>query len=54
MQTIHLPDTTPEPGPERVELAALARRGPCSPALTRIVAARPGPRRGVPSFQSCV
>lgn len=55
MQTIQLPDTTPEPGPGRVALTALARRGSCSPALLRAVArSEPRERVVVPSFQSCV
>ena len=54
MQTIQLPDTTPEPV-ERVSLTVLARRGHGSPALLRAVTARPESRgRVVPSFQSCV
>lgn len=56
MQTIQLPDTTPEPGPERVALAALARRGSCSPALARVAPQAAGARRGrtTGGFQSCV
>lgn len=57
MQTIHLPDTTPEDGPERVSLTALARRSSCSPTLARVAPQAAGGRRGrttAGGFQSCV